>query len=43
MILDKTKIVYEDELPDMTDEEYAEWFKESWVDIVRMGYGVKWE
>lgn len=43
MVLDKTKIVYEDELPDMTDNEYAEWFKESWVDVVRMGYGVKWK
>jgi hypothetical protein len=29
---------YEDELPDdMTDEDYAEWFDESYVDGVRIG------
>ena len=41
MELDKTRITYEDELPEMTDEEYSEWFKESWVDGVRMGYAIK--
>lgn len=31
-------LVYEDELPEMTEQEYAEWFKESKiVDGVRMG------
>lgn len=42
MILDKTKVIFEDELSSMTDEEYLKWFDESWVDIVRIGYGVKW-
>ena len=42
MDLDKTKVVYEDELPeDMTDEDYAIWFKYSWVNGVRMGYDIK--
>jgi hypothetical protein len=40
--LDYTVEVYEDELPeDITDEEYEMWFKESWVDVVRTGYGLK--
>lgn len=42
MMLNKSKVVREDELPDMTDKEYSKWFKESWVDVVRVGYGVKW-
>jgi len=42
LILDRNKIINEDDLPDdLTDEEYDEWFKESWVDIVRLGYGIK--
>ena len=37
--LDKTKTCYEDALPeDITDEEYDTWFKESWVNGVRIGY-----
>ncbi len=40
--LDYFVVVYEDNLPDdITDEEYNMWFKESWVDFVRMGYGLK--
>ena len=30
-------IVYEDELPPMSDEDYSEWFATSFVDGVRMG------
>ena len=33
--------MYEDELPEMTNEEYTIWFNESWIDFVRMGYGFK--
>jgi len=40
MELDRTTIVYEDELPKLTDEEYNIWYKESWVDGVRLGYAV---
>ncbi len=29
--------IYEDDLPEMTDAEYDKWFKNSWVDFVRMG------
>lgn len=30
--------MYEDELPDnMTDEEYSQWYENSWVDGVRIG------
>ncbi len=33
------KYIYEDELPEsMTDEEYDEWYKNSWIDFVRMGF-----
>lgn len=34
---DDTETVHEDELPDMTAEEYGKWFTRSWVDIVRVG------
>jgi len=40
-LLDKTKVVYEDELLEMSDKDYAIWFKNSWVDFVRMGYALK--
>ena len=38
MKLNKDKIVYEDELPEMSDKDYTEWFKESWIDVVSVGY-----
>ena len=35
---DTARLTYEDELPeDMTEADYAEWFKESYVDMVRVG------
>lgn len=35
----KTEICYEDQLPEMTDEEYSEWYENSFViDGVRMGF-----
>jgi hypothetical protein len=33
------KLIYEDRLPDITDEEYSKWFKTSFVYFgVRMGW-----
>ena len=34
---DGLPVVYEDELPPMSDAEYSEWFATSFVDGVRMG------
>ena len=32
------RFIYEDELPkDISKYEYDEWYKKSWVDVVRMG------
>lgn len=29
--------MYEDELPEMTREQYDRWYEASWVEIVRLG------
>jgi hypothetical protein len=43
-ILPQEKLVFEDELPEMTDAEYAEWFAASRVvDGVRMGPPIEGE
>lgn len=33
--------MYEDELPDMNDKDYAWWFDNSYVDFVRIGPVIK--
>jgi hypothetical protein len=39
--LDRDRTIYEDELPeDMTMMDYQEWFDNSWIDFVRLGWGV---
>lgn len=40
MIIDTSKIMYEDQLPKLTQEEYDIWYKVSWVDGVRLGFHV---
>lgn len=40
MIIDTSKIMYEDELPEMTQNEYDIWYDISWVDGVRLGFHV---
>lgn len=40
MFIDTSKIMYEDDLPPLSDAEYDIWYKLSWVDIVRVGYFV---
>ena len=37
----KNGFIYEDELPEMTDKDYSEWFKWSFVDGVRIGINLK--
>lgn len=34
----KSEFCFEDQLPEMTDDEYAEWYRMSMLEFVRFGY-----
>jgi hypothetical protein len=40
MTINTYKLMYEDELPTLTDAQFALWYSLSWVNRVRVGYDV---
>jgi hypothetical protein len=43
MYLNECELIYEDELPELTQEQYDIWYKHSWLSEVKTGVRVGYE